>query len=118
MLSLIVNNTDLTEYLAPQGLKRNIRLVSSSVVTMDGTEHIAKIATKYDWTILFRALTTEELAIVEGAFTEDASFEALIEDPYKGEIVSRLKMPDRPMTYLGSDGDDYWMPSEITCREL
>ena len=119
MITLTINGTDLTEYLAPKGLKRTKRMVMQSVTTMDGMEHVAKVATKYDWSIQFRTLTASELSIIETAMTDGAYFEAIVEDPVNGLSVHLLRMPDRPLTYLTPEGDDdYWTPAEIVCREL
>lgn len=119
MITLRINGTDLTEYLAPKGLKRTKRMVMQSVVTMDGTEHVAKVAMKYDWSILFRPLTDTELETIETAMGDGAYFEAIVEDPVNGLSVHRLRMPDRPLAFIAPErDDDWWMPSEIVCREL
>ena len=119
MLSLKINGTDLTGFLAPHGLKRTKRMVMQSVVTMDGTEHVAKVATKYDWSIQFRSLTETELTAIETAMTDGAYFEAIIDDPVQGTSVFKLRMPDRPLTYVAPErSDDWWKPGELVCREL
>ena len=119
MLSLTINGTDLTAYLAPKGLKRTKRMVMQSVTTMDGMEHVAKVALKYDWSIQFRPLTDTELSIIETAMTDGAYFEAIVADPVNGTSVHNLKMPNRPITYLTPEGDDdYWTIGEIVCTEL
>ena len=119
MISLKINGTDLTDFLAPKGLKRTKRIVMQSVTTMDGTEHVAKVATKYDWTIKFRSLTDTELETIETAMADGAYFEAIVEDPVNGTSVHLLKMPNRPIAFLAPErDDDWWTPSELTCTEL
>ena len=118
-LSLQVNDVDITEYLAPQGLTRKLRKVVESVTTMDGTEHIALVANKTDWIIKFHPLTTAELRQIENAIGTSAYFTAVIRDPVNGITYFNLKALNRMTAYLSPVGEtDYWMPSEIECTEL
>lgn len=118
-LSVLINDVDVTDYLAPQGLTRKTRQIVESVTTMDGTEHIAPIAVKTDWSFQFHPLTTAELRTIENAFGTSAYFNAAIVDPVNGTTFYRLKALNRVTAYLSPDGStDYWTPSKIDCTEL
>ena len=118
-LSLLINNVDVTEYLAPQGLTRNVRQIVESVTTMDGTEHVANVNTKKDWGIQFHALTSAELRRIENAIGTSAYFTAVIVDPIYGVTYCNLKALNRMTAYLSPEGEtDYWIPSKIECTEL
>lgn len=118
-LSLLINDIDLTEYLAPQGLTRKPRKVVESVTTMDGTEHVALVANKTDWSIQFHQLTTAELRRIENAIGTSAYFTAVIRDPVNGTMFFNLKALSRMTAYLTPVGNvDYWTPSKIECTEL
>lgn len=118
-LSLLINDVDVTDYLAPQGLTRNVRKIVESVTTMDGTEHVAPVANKIDWIIQFHPLTMAELRYVENAIGTSAYFTAVIKDPVNGTMFLNLKALNRVTAYLSPAGEtDYWMPSKIECTEL
>jgi hypothetical protein len=118
-LSLLINDVDVTEYLAPQGLTRKPRKIVESVTTMDGTEHVALVANKIDWSIQFHQLTTAELRIIENAIGSSAYFTAVVKDPVQGTTYFNLKALDRMTAFLSPvEETDYWMPSKIDCTEL
>ena len=119
-LSLLINDVDVTDYLAPQGVTRKVRQIVESVTTMDGTEHVAPVAIKADWSFQFHPLTSTELKFLEAAIGTAAYFTVTIHDPVYGSTeIYNLKALERMSAYLSPKGaTDYWMPSKIECTEL
>lgn len=118
-LSLLINDVDVTSYLAPQGVTRKTRQIVESVTTMDGTEHVAPVAIKTDWSFQFHPLTSAELRFIENAIGTSAYFTVIIADPVYGTEVYNLKALKRMTAYLSPEGStDYWTPSRIDCTEL
>lgn len=69
-MKLIINNVDLTDLLAPEGLEITTKKVDakgSGLMTIDGVKHYTKLRDADELRATFHALTRAELAAVKTA---------------------------------------------------
>ena len=117
-MTVTVNGTDITPYIAFGGLGREVRRISNEIVTMDGTKHRAVKATKIDRTITFRTMNDSELHDVMGVFEEN-SVELVIEDYVRGSIVQNMLVQDYSNGLLVvRENESIWLGASVKLQEV
>ena len=116
-----INNTDITDYIAFQGLKRSRNDIDSPDAgrTLDGAMHRARVATKIRYDITCRPLRASELNILEALIMPEY-VNVTINDPYYGTVTKRMYSNNTTASYLirKRDGTEWWGGIEFPLIEV
>lgn len=107
-----INGTDITDYIAYNGLKRGRSDIDSPNAgrTLDGIMHRGRVATKLRWDVTCRPLTADELAILEALIMPEYVTVRIEGDPYYGTWQRQCYANNTSAEYLilKPDGRQYW----------
>lgn len=107
-----INGTDITDYIAFQGLKRGRNDVESPNAgrTLDAVMHRGRVATKLRWDITCRPLTSQELSILENLIMPETVNVTIEGDPYYDTWTRRCYANNTSASYLilKPDGRQLW----------
>jgi len=112
-MTLIVNNVDMTPYIAAQnGIKwsRNDLESPSAGRTLDGLMHRGRVGIKIRMDITCRPLTASELHVVQNALYPEY-LSVTYSDPLAGGIVTKTMYTNNiPAGFLmrKTDGTEWW----------
>ena len=110
-MTLIVNGTDLTPYIAYGGLKWQRNDIDSPDAgrNMDGTMERGRVTTKIRLDITCRLLTSEELSAVLNALLPE-TVTVVYDDPMYGRVAKRMYANNNPATFQvrKTNGKEYW----------
>lgn len=111
-IRIYINDTEITDYIAFQGLKRGRSDIDSpnSGRTLDGIMHRGRVATKIRWDLTCRPLTADELQIIEGLIMPEYITVRIEGDPHYGTWQRKCYANNTSSEYLirRSDGRQYW----------
>lgn len=112
ILRVTINGTDITDYIAFQGLKRGRNDVESPNAgrTLDAVMHRGRVATKLRWDITCRPLTSQELSILENLIMPETVNVTIEGDPYYDTWTRRCYANNTSASYLilKPDGRQLW----------
>lgn len=107
-----INGTDITDYIAFQGLKRGRNDVESPNAgrTLDAVMHRGRVATKLRWDVTCRPLTSQELSILENLIMPETVNVTIEGDPYYDTWTRRCYANNTSASYLilKPDGRQLW----------
>lgn len=103
--------TDITNYIAFQGLKRSRNDVDGPEAgrTLDGTMHRARVATKIRYDVTCRPLKKSELNTLEGLIMPEYIY-VKISDPYYGTVTKYMYANNTSAAFCirKKDGTEWW----------
>lgn len=110
-MTIEIDGTDITNYIAYQGLKwtRNDIDSPNSGRTLDGTMHRGRVATKVRLDITCRPLTSNELKTLLNAIYPEY-IDVVYDDPMEGRVSKRMYSNNNPASYciMKEDGTEWW----------
>lgn len=119
--SLKINGTDVTGYIAYQGLKWSRNDVDSPDAgrTLDGVMHRGRVGTKIRLDITCKPLTSAEASIVLNAILPEY-VTVVYNDPMYGLVTKSMYSNNNPATYciMKPDGTEYWQGIEFPLIEV
>lgn len=114
-MQLLIDGTDITEYIAYQGLKWQRYDVEAPQAgrSLDGIMHRGRISTKIRLDVKCHILKANELSIVLNAILPEYVM-VEYDDPMYGRVTKKMYSNNNPASYciLKPDGTEYW--SEIS----
>ena len=107
-----VNGTDIMPFAIVGGIswKRANVEGGNSMVMMDGTQHLDRIAARYEWTINFKPMTAEDQAALL-TLLDPRSVTVRYTDPHtNAEATDIYYVSEVPAGYLvqRTNGVEYW----------
>lgn len=110
-MTVIINGTDVTNYIAYNGLKwqRNDIDSPNTGRDMSGTMHRGRVSTKIRLDITCRALKATELrTLLNLIYPEYVT--VTYDDPMEGTVVKTMYSNNNPAAYQqkNNDGNEYW----------
>lgn len=110
-MTLLINGTDITGYIASGGIKwqRNDIEAPNTGRTMDGSMQRGRVATKIRMDITCRPLKKTELQIVLNLILPEF-VTVQYDDPMYGQVVKTMYSNNNPATFLmiKPNGEEWW----------